>query len=72
MDRSSHGVFVLKNQIKSELPPSTTRARDRFTPAIFPLSPELPTPSLSSYPCRLYLHIWRDLVAAPGINFFKF
>jgi hypothetical protein len=27
---------------KSHLPPSTTRARDRFTPAIFPLSPVLP------------------------------
>jgi hypothetical protein len=43
MDRSSHGVFVSKNQTKSVLPPSTTRARARFTPAIFPLS-ELPTP----------------------------
>jgi hypothetical protein len=42
MDRSSHGVFVSKNQTK--LPtPSTTRARARFTPAIFPLA-ELPTP----------------------------
>jgi hypothetical protein len=28
---------------KRDLPPSTTRARDRFTPAIFPLS-ALPTP----------------------------
>jgi hypothetical protein len=43
MARSSHGVFVSKNQTKSDLPPSTTRARDRFTPAIFPLS-LLPTP----------------------------
>jgi hypothetical protein len=43
MDRSSHGVFVSKNQTKVTYPPSTTRARDRFTPAIFPLSP-LPTP----------------------------
>jgi hypothetical protein len=45
LDRSSQGVFVSKNQTKvtSDLPPSTTRARDRFTPAIFPLS-QLPTP----------------------------
>jgi hypothetical protein len=43
MDRFSHGVFVSKKQTKSALPPSTTRARARFTPAIFPLS-ELPTP----------------------------
>jgi hypothetical protein len=32
------GVFVSKKPNKSDLPPSTTRARDRFTPAIFPLS----------------------------------
>ncbi|KAH0813471.1 hypothetical protein GEV33_009320 [Tenebrio molitor] len=31
-------VFVSKNQTISDLPPSTTRARDRFIPAIFPLS----------------------------------
>jgi hypothetical protein len=43
MARSSHGVFVSKNQTKVTYPPSTTRARDRLTPAIFPLS-ALPTP----------------------------
>jgi hypothetical protein len=43
MNRSSHGVFVSKNQTKVTYPPSTTRARDRFTPAIFPIS-ALPTP----------------------------
>jgi hypothetical protein len=43
LDRSSQGVFVSKNQTKVTYPPSTTRARDRFTPAIFPLS-ALPTP----------------------------
>jgi hypothetical protein len=54
MARSLHGVFVSKNQTKVTYPPSTTRARARFTPAIFPLSlrvansPGLPTPSLSS------------------------
>jgi hypothetical protein len=45
MARSLHGMFVSKNQTKVIYiyPPSTTRARDRFTPAIFPLS-ALPTP----------------------------
>jgi hypothetical protein len=43
MGRSSHGVFVSKNQKKVPYPPSTKRARARFTPAIFPLS-ELPIP----------------------------
>jgi hypothetical protein len=37
LDRSSQGVFVSKNQPKVTYPLSTTRARDRFTPAIFPL-----------------------------------
>jgi hypothetical protein len=37
LDRSSQGVFVSKNQTKVTYPPSTTRARDRFTPDIFPL-----------------------------------
>jgi hypothetical protein len=42
LDRSSQGVFVSKNQTISDLPPSTTRARDRFIPAIFPLAvPEI-------------------------------
>jgi hypothetical protein len=30
-------VFVSKNQTKVTYPPSTTRARDRFPPAMFPL-----------------------------------
>jgi hypothetical protein len=43
LDRSSQGVFVSKNQAKVTYPPSTTRARDPFTPAIFPLA-QLATP----------------------------
>jgi hypothetical protein len=43
LDRSSQDVFVSKNQTKVSFPPSTIRARARFTPAIFPLA-ELPTP----------------------------
>jgi hypothetical protein len=43
LDRSSQGVFVSKNHTKVTYPLSTTRARARFTPAIFPLS-LLPTP----------------------------
>jgi hypothetical protein len=39
LDRSSQGVFVSKNQTKVTYPlPSTTRARNRFSPAIFPLA----------------------------------
>jgi hypothetical protein len=36
LDRSSQGVFVSKNQTKVTSP-LQPRARDRFTPAIFPL-----------------------------------
>jgi hypothetical protein len=36
-------VYVSKNQKKSALPPSITRAKSRFTPAIFPLA-EFTTP----------------------------
>jgi hypothetical protein len=66
---------------KCDLPPSTTRARNRFTPAIFPLS-QLPTtqdhqaqplvPNLAASTFTHDLHIWRARVAVPGIKNLKF
>jgi hypothetical protein len=55
LDRSSQGVFVSKNQTKSDLPPFNHPRERAATPAIFPLA----VPSLAASTFTFGALLWR-------------